>query len=1135
MKAASWNVRTILERIALAILAAGVALACDGGGLPYEIDTPQTGAGPRVRWDLDARPLPEIPLPNDVATWPDPSSPTGRRINASFIAPTRLESRVRTEFGELDGWGTYAPISVAFDAPLDLRNLVDRQGGTRFSATDFARHAVYLVDLETGVPVPIDVDSGSFHYVTENTNRYFPNDPRGLEAQTLLESVEEDTNLDGVLDPGEDTDFDGVLDHPNTLDGRRGASPEDTYDDTVFFWERETNTLLLRPILPLREAHEYAVVLTDRLVGLDGSPVRSPFDAIHHVSQFESISRLRGLFASHPEVYGDLATRGFDGVRFAWSFTTQTVMHDLIALRDGLYGRGPYAFLADQFPPDLYPAPSRGGTPTHTCDPGSPNVTVVPWAVLHDTIRTLATTALGVDGAGADALLATYDDVDHVVIGYFQTPFLAGDPRAPGPDDHWALGSLDAAHPPHTDLVPVLIVVPREDATHHQPFPVTFYGHGYTGSDVEAFGFAGEVARNGVATVAIDAVGHGNGFDPNTRRLAEALFASSCLGPMGRLLSVDRAVDLNHDGIADPGGDFWSAYLFHTRDVVRQTVLDHIQLIRILRQFSGAPGGPRTTPSFTWTPPPDPRNPHATDPITSSSDLTGAGHPTPAGDFDGNGTPDIGGWDNGYHAWGESLGAFIASLLGAVDPTIRTAAPTSGAGGLQDVGIRTDLGGVRNAVSLRAMGPLVLGIPRTTGPNADSACAMGETSIQFLVTDVNDARAIEFACLSSSELAEGDAVVVSNLTTREIRCGGVGTSGTFRVPIPADAPTRVPGPTGMPDGWTGGNVLSVDVYQGAATLVDYATCTMRDHSHPRPSRSIATWESGNGGGADHCMHCATYQAAPFEDGSFLVAPAEGFGLRRQTPEFRRFQALAQIALEPADPINYVRSYFLEPIHAPDATYTGPRSLLVAMSIGDQDVPISAGNAMARAAGLLPFVPSDGPDALADWRTPPAFMGAHGYASPHDLLNAYHVLEGVSRLDREPIMGALDFLADVDNLGDGLQLYQPNGDPGGTLRPVTAVPPLRWTRATMAATATTSPFDPPYGTYAAISGVLEIYVVPQGNHGTEVPDPHKTWDEGVYYPHLLGRWFATDGHDLRYHTDPVGHLCLENWTCDFSHP
>lgn len=36
--------------------------ACDGGGLPVGfLDTPD-GTGPQVIWDLEAEPLPEIPL-----------------------------------------------------------------------------------------------------------------------------------------------------------------------------------------------------------------------------------------------------------------------------------------------------------------------------------------------------------------------------------------------------------------------------------------------------------------------------------------------------------------------------------------------------------------------------------------------------------------------------------------------------------------------------------------------------------------------------------------------------------------------------------------------------------------------------------------------------------------------------------------------------------------------------------------------------------------------------------------------------------------------------------------------------------------------------------------------------------------
>ena len=54
-------------------------------------------------------------------------------------------------------------------------------------------------------------------------------------------------------------------------------------------------------------------------------------------------------------------------------------------------------------------------------------------------------------------------------------------------------------------------------------------------------------------------------------------------------ITKSRSRDLDSNGAPDSGGDFWSSYLFHTRDGVRQSVLDHIQLVRIMRAF-GAGG-----------------------------------------------------------------------------------------------------------------------------------------------------------------------------------------------------------------------------------------------------------------------------------------------------------------------------------------------------------------------------------------------------------------------------------------------------------------------------------------------------------------------------------------------------------------
>src|SRR5436190_11439157 len=93
------------------------------------------GDGPRIVFDPSRRPLPEIPQPNDVATFPDPTSRTGRRINVSVEAPTRLEAAAREGFNSLEGWGTFAPISVAFERSpsvpetepaLDLESIAGR-------------------------------------------------------------------------------------------------------------------------------------------------------------------------------------------------------------------------------------------------------------------------------------------------------------------------------------------------------------------------------------------------------------------------------------------------------------------------------------------------------------------------------------------------------------------------------------------------------------------------------------------------------------------------------------------------------------------------------------------------------------------------------------------------------------------------------------------------------------------------------------------------------------------------------------------------------------------------------------------------------------------------------------------------
>ncbi|MBW2261132.1 MAG: hypothetical protein JRG91_04095, partial [Deltaproteobacteria bacterium] len=95
---------------------------------------------------------------------------------------------------------------------------------------------------------------------------------------------------------------------------------------TVPFYEFETNTLVMRPMVSLSPRTTYAVVLTDRLVGEGGRPVLSPFPYINHVDQTAALEPLEGILSDDPHTFGGLT---IDDVRFAWTFTTQSTWHDL--------------------------------------------------------------------------------------------------------------------------------------------------------------------------------------------------------------------------------------------------------------------------------------------------------------------------------------------------------------------------------------------------------------------------------------------------------------------------------------------------------------------------------------------------------------------------------------------------------------------------------------------------------------------------------------------------------------------------------------------------------------------------------------------------------------------------------------
>ncbi|MBL8918397.1 MAG: hypothetical protein JNJ54_06020 [Myxococcaceae bacterium] len=837
-------------------------LAPEGMGLSASPE----GTGPRVMFDPFHRPLPDIPLPNDFATRFDALSPTKRRLNASMVAPTEWEQRTRAGLDELDGWGTLAPISVSFDAPLDVENVMRRHHGDRYRTDD---DALLVVDVTRGSPdfcqaVPMDLGEGLFP-ATLDRPEYYPDDPRGHHQTLVFEETEEDLNGNGVLDEGEDTDMDGVLDHPNTVSA--------TDQRLLTFYERETNTLMARPVYPLREGTTYAVVLTTNLVGADGAPVRSPFRYVNHTSQTQALQPLSSEC---------LATLGFrvDQIAFTWTFTTQVWTRPLVALRDGLYGKGVFKKLAEDFPAELKLAEvrERGLSAPR-------NTRLVPGADFLDMAKQLYSQfGSGQTSAQEQLFFDNFSFVDFHVAGTIASPQLfprratADGPLLPLTQQVWSLDLTTGALPHlRSEGVNFWLMVPKN---RRGPAPVVIFVHGHGSTKFDAINVGGFFARMGIATMGIDAVSHGVDLDPIQLELVKGQFKARGFEGLGTAIVEGRAIDQNGDGRVDSGVDYWTSYLFHTRDVVRQTAVDLFQLIRALKSFDG---------TKTWA-------------YDGNRDKS----PDLAGDFDGDGTVDVGG-PAGVHLVGGSLGGIISSYVGGLEPQVETIIPIIGGGVLGDIGTRSSLSGVRDAMVLRMLGPLVL---------------VRDGVVYEAVPELVDYRERKVATLKTRP-KPGSIAVLTNLDTKEWRCGRVQPNGRLRVAVPSDK----------------GHRLELAFYEGPLPSRHREGCEVEGE----PTERVSTFEEA-----------LTFMGESVAAGSPFVALGDGFGLRRGNPELRRMLGLAQVALEGADPANTAPF-----IHGERTLVygTGEKVSTRAFYIntmGDSGVPTATGVSLGRAAGLVDF-------------------------------------------------------------------------------------------------------------------------------------------------------------------------------------
>ncbi len=1156
-----------MKRFASIVVIAAAAAACAIDTIPKGDRPTPEGNGPVVVFDLVRRPLPEIPQPNDVATVADPSSRTGRRINVSRVASTRLETAAREGFTDMEGWGTFQPITVSFARPADVPEGDPAVDIARVAARmqhdghDFADDPVYVINLKTGVPVPLDMSGGDLPTTVVDKAKYFPNDPRATEENLLFETFDE---AHGLLPteyaPALDTDFDGVLDRPNTL-GPPPAGGIDGIDNLLTFYERETDTLIMRPVLPLDEMTEYAVVLTDRLKDENGRPVRSPFDYIHHPEQRDAASKVGSAIddKSHAAYFGDLSGSGLSHVAFTWSFTTQPVMDDMRVLRDGLSGVGPMAYLAHDYPTTIsafraigQAAPGQPDPPgweqTKECAPRAARPYIVHIAQSRAVLDQFITMVAGFSPSEAARLEQSLDNVDYFVIGEFQSPYFMGDPAHEDPDGRFQINYRTGQARVQPDTVPFWLSVPKATAAHKQPFPTTVWAHGTTLHGDEIIARAGYFAKQGVAMIGIDMPGHGLFLNRGLTSVAKVALGGACMVPWLGGITASRAHDLNGDGQPDSGGLLWSAHIFHSRDNIRQSVVDMMQTTRVLASFDGKTVG--------------------------TMDYDGDGKNELAGDFDADGVPDVGGATDVYSA-GNSFGGVLALMHGAVDHRVKATASISGGGGLTDIATRSAL--VPESVLEQVLSPLLVAVPASertqSGTAKNTRCVGDQRSVRLVLNDLTSSRELEVACLTPAELGPNTTVVLTNATNHEVRCARAGDVGRFRIPVPASI----------------GDRLHVELWREKDLVDSYKTCRVPDGM--TPLRIVDTFEQAEIGdlptadGAPTCddtvassglpdgTSCTQFRGLFYPVGSALVAPQEGLGLRRQSPDFRRLISLTQAAVDPGDPVNFAAYYYQKRSTAPDGTDLPPRPVMEFNTAGDPLVPTSTGYAFARASGAIPiFSPEVGakyPE-YANFTAPATLYDAFGHATPDELLARNFAFEGLSRLGRTRAGTACEgnrvpasascpngpqknapfcaqALADVDFLAEGQDQYAaPHPDV-----------PMRLVRsASLVATDPSTvelawsprlggvPFSPDPKTSASpleaseahasvpLVGVVNAYINPLGQHVWVNGDPCKAFDDAVYYDHLLIRFLATRGTDIYFLSHPGTHRCLENESCAF---
>lgn len=269
-------------------------------------------------------------------------------------------------------------------------------------------------------------------------------------------------------------------------------------------WDARASTLAIVPDRVLAEGRRYAAVVTDAIAAIDGTPIAASeaFVAMRDAPADQRTTPAQILYGDALDTV--TASLGIDRASIVGiaPFTTQTTIERMRALHART--------IAEPVPALVTGSPfgtTRFGVTMHTG-----------WtATLSEVLGTPPLDAEGrhvgcLDGRGSDVATPglAHDAIGVYMLAAFQSPRFTRDYAATGALDDGTIEWSASGEPIVVDQawVPVVIALPATPPP-ATGYPVVIVQHGGGGHRAVVAAFANDLARDGIATIGIDAPYHG--------------------------------------------------------------------------------------------------------------------------------------------------------------------------------------------------------------------------------------------------------------------------------------------------------------------------------------------------------------------------------------------------------------------------------------------------------------------------------------------------------------------------------------------------------------------------------------------------------------------------------------------------